>query len=91
MTVYATAMNERTKIKAWIDNALSETVKNYRLQTLAQSFGLSPAYVERYVNGISTMGHRLRAEIVIWCDENPNVSPNAPVDGKHWIADIDLN
>ncbi len=88
MNYYELAQADRAAIKAWVDDALSATVRSFRLQSLGQSFGLPVRFLEAYLAKETSMGHGLRAEIIAWCNDNPNVSPNEPVDDVHWLANL---
>ncbi len=89
MTPYQQAIRDRAAIKNWLQGALSLPVREYRLSELCNAFGLTRRYVLKYVNGGAVMGDRLRAQIIEWCNAHPDLSPNQPPEGGHWLGQID--
>ena len=81
----------RTFLQDWSLNALSDEVRQYRLSTLASAFGLRENTIEKYLVNEVSIGMMLVREMVAWCKENPDVSPNNPAQNDHWIKSVDLN
>lgn len=90
MSFYHAAITKRAWMKAWVENALSEQVREYRFKALCSAFGLSEHYLGMHLEGKVGMGPYLADEILQWC-ASEDVSPNNPAQFDHWLKDIDIN
>jgi len=76
------------RIKAWVTAILSEQNQEFRINAIAQAFGMGPWLIHQFIFGYSSFGSELQREIAEWTDIHPDLQLNNPEFDSHWLSNI---
>lgn len=79
-------VESRAYLNDWVDHALSETNRRYRLGKLGAAVGLSTQFLERYLAAEASIGHGLLEIMNEWAGSHVDIGPNVPTDDVTMFA-----